>query len=96
MLGYILHLFIKSRSLPILFCACFGCVFFSAFPVVASFVPYFPSSTFSSFIMSAPASGGGAGAVVLRSANRSKHTRADLPLPVSDFMREYGAYIDSC
>lgn len=45
--------------------------------------------------MLAPASAGGAGGGTWGSAGRSMDTFTDPPFPVRNFIREYGAYLDS-
>lgn len=64
-------------------------------PVFEFSVPLFPSSSFSFSTTSAAVSGGGAGAGTSWSSGRSRDSRADLQFPVSDFICEYGTYIDS-
>lgn len=99
-----LHVFIKSCRVLILFCACVGCAFCSAFPFSHFLfcVLHFAFSVlqvllhlFTFSITSAPAIGSGAGTDASRSDGRSRDTSADPPFLVSEYIREQGAYLDS-
>lgn len=100
-LDYVHDVFKNSLRVPVQFFARLSGIFCSGF-LVSCFLFHFPALHFlfrNSFFFLfhfqhiSPLSGGNAGSGLSRSSGRLRDTRADPPFPISDLMRNFGAYL---